>query len=106
MTLRPAKTLFNGKKVAPSSSWALARGKKLYDKRATEKKRIVGTRARALLAAEGVSLKRYGLLSVPTKLDHCVIHVAAGSARMRFITTVLGAELIERPTGFAYRLRR
>ena len=42
-------------------------------------------------------------MSVPTKLDHCVIHVADWQRSNAFYTTVLGAELIERPTGFAYR---
>ena len=38
-------------------------------------------------------------MSIPTKLDHCVIHVSDWA----FYTTVLGAELVTRPTGYAYR---
>src|SRR5579885_1536958 len=40
---------------------------------------------------------------LPTKLDHCVIHVSDWGRSNAFYTQVLGAELIERPTGFAYR---
>ena len=42
-------------------------------------------------------------MSVPTKLDHCVIHVSDWERSNAFYTTVLGAELITRPTGYAYR---
>jgi catechol 2,3-dioxygenase-like lactoylglutathione lyase family enzyme len=38
-------------------------------------------------------------MSIPTKLDHCVIHVSDWA----FYTTVLGAELVPRQTGYAYR---
>jgi catechol 2,3-dioxygenase-like lactoylglutathione lyase family enzyme len=40
---------------------------------------------------------------LPTKLDHCVIHVSDWQRANAFYTTVLGATLIERPVGFAYR---
>ena len=41
---------------------------------------------------------------VPTKLDHCVIHVSVWDRSNRFYTQVLGAELITRPAGgFSYR---
>ena len=40
---------------------------------------------------------------LPTKLDHCVIHVTDWERSNAFYTTVLGAELVTRPTGFAYR---
>jgi catechol 2,3-dioxygenase-like lactoylglutathione lyase family enzyme len=40
---------------------------------------------------------------IPTKLDHCVIHVTDWERSNAFYTQVLGAELIERPAGFAYR---
>ncbi len=40
---------------------------------------------------------------VPSKLDHCVIHVSDWERSNAFYTTVLGAELITRPTGYAYR---
>jgi catechol 2,3-dioxygenase-like lactoylglutathione lyase family enzyme len=39
-----------------------------------------------------------------TKLDHCVIHVTEWDRSNAFYTTVLGAELIRRPVGYAYRL--
>ncbi len=39
----------------------------------------------------------------PTKLDHCVIHVTDWERSNLFYTTVLGAELVPRPAGFAYR---
>ena len=42
-------------------------------------------------------------MSIPTKLDHCVIHVTDWQRSNAFYAAVLGAELIERPTGFAYR---
>jgi catechol 2,3-dioxygenase-like lactoylglutathione lyase family enzyme len=38
-----------------------------------------------------------------TKLDHCVIHVSEWERSNRFYVDVVGAELIERPVGFAYR---
>ena len=41
--------------------------------------------------------------SSPTKLDHCVIHVTDWDRSNAFYTTVLGAELVARPTGYAYR---
>ena len=40
---------------------------------------------------------------LPTKLDHCVIHVTDWERSNAFYTTVLGAELVPRPAGFAYR---
>ena len=40
---------------------------------------------------------------LPTKLDHCVIHVTDWERSNAFYTTVLGAELVARPAGFAYR---
>jgi peroxiredoxin/catechol 2,3-dioxygenase-like lactoylglutathione lyase family enzyme len=40
---------------------------------------------------------------VSVKLDHCVIHVSDWKRSNAFYTTVLGAELITRPVGFAYR---
>ena len=42
-------------------------------------------------------------MSIPTKLDHCVIHVTDWQRSNAFYTEVLGAELIERPVGYAYR---
>ena len=42
-------------------------------------------------------------MSVPTKLDHCVIHVTDWQRSNAFYTAVLGAELVERPAGYAYR---
>ena len=40
---------------------------------------------------------------VPTKLDHCVIHVSDWERSNQFYTQVMGAELVARPVGFAYR---
>ena len=40
---------------------------------------------------------------LPVKLDHCVIHVTDWQRSNAFYTTVLGAELIARPAGYAYR---
>jgi catechol 2,3-dioxygenase-like lactoylglutathione lyase family enzyme len=37
------------------------------------------------------------------KLDHCVIHVSDWERSNAFYTEVMGAELVTRPTGFAYR---
>ena len=39
----------------------------------------------------------------PTKLDHCVIHVSDWERSNQFYTQVMGAELVARPVGFAYR---
>ncbi len=40
---------------------------------------------------------------LPVKLDRCVIHVTDWQRSNAFYTTVLGAELIKRPAGYAYR---
>ncbi len=40
---------------------------------------------------------------LPVTLDHCVIHVTDWERSNAFYTKVLGAELIMRPVGFAYR---
>ncbi len=40
---------------------------------------------------------------LPTKLDHCVIHVSDWERSNAFYTTVLGAELVTLPICFAYR---
>jgi catechol 2,3-dioxygenase-like lactoylglutathione lyase family enzyme len=42
-------------------------------------------------------------MSIPTKLDHCVIHITDWERSNAFYTQVLGAELIARPSGYAYR---
>jgi catechol 2,3-dioxygenase-like lactoylglutathione lyase family enzyme len=39
----------------------------------------------------------------PTKLDHCVIHVTDWERSNTFYRDVLGAEVVVRPVGFAYR---
>ena len=41
---------------------------------------------------------------VPTKLDHCVIHVSDWARSNNFYEKVIGAELVQRPQGWAYRL--
>jgi peroxiredoxin/catechol 2,3-dioxygenase-like lactoylglutathione lyase family enzyme len=42
-------------------------------------------------------------MALPVTLDHCVIHVTDWERSNAFYTAVLGAELIARPVGFAYR---
>src|SRR5262245_18099474 len=42
-------------------------------------------------------------MPLPIKLDHCVVHVSDWERSNRFYREVLGAELITRPRGFAYR---
>ena len=42
-------------------------------------------------------------MSIPTKLDHCVIHITDWERSNAFYTAVLGAELVTRPAGYAYR---
>ena len=42
-------------------------------------------------------------MSLAIKLDHCVIHVSDWERSNAFYTQVLGAELVPRPVGFAYR---
>jgi catechol 2,3-dioxygenase-like lactoylglutathione lyase family enzyme len=38
-----------------------------------------------------------------TKLDHCVIHVSDWARSNKFYSEVMGAELVQRPAGWAYR---
>jgi catechol 2,3-dioxygenase-like lactoylglutathione lyase family enzyme len=42
-------------------------------------------------------------MPLPTKLDHCVIHVSDWERSNAFYRDVLGAELVAREAGFAYR---
>ena len=42
-------------------------------------------------------------MPVPTKLDHCVIHVSDWERSNAFYRDVMGAELVQRPAGWAYR---
>jgi catechol 2,3-dioxygenase-like lactoylglutathione lyase family enzyme len=42
-------------------------------------------------------------MSLPVKLDHCVIHVSEWERSNAFYRDVLGAELVKRPAGWAYR---
>ena len=42
-------------------------------------------------------------MPLPTSLDHCVIHVSDWERSNKFYREVMGAELVERPVGFAYR---
>ena len=58
----------------------------------------MGAGARAADADEGVET-----MAVPTKLDHCVIHVSAWERSNKFYSEVMGAELVERPAGWSYR---
>jgi catechol 2,3-dioxygenase-like lactoylglutathione lyase family enzyme len=43
-------------------------------------------------------------MALPVKLDHCVIHVSDWERSNAFYTQVLGAELVRRPVGYAYRI--
>jgi catechol 2,3-dioxygenase-like lactoylglutathione lyase family enzyme len=42
-------------------------------------------------------------MTLPVTLDHCVVHVSDWARSNAFYREVLGAEIIERPKGFAYR---
>lgn len=42
-------------------------------------------------------------MSIPTRLDHCVIHVTDWKRSNVFYTQVMGATLVERSAGYAYR---
>jgi catechol 2,3-dioxygenase-like lactoylglutathione lyase family enzyme len=51
----------------------------------------------------GCCEQRDETMPLPVKLDHCVIHVSDWERSNAFYTQVLGAELVERAAGFAYR---
>jgi len=40
---------------------------------------------------------------LPTKLDHCVIHISDWERSNAFYRDIMGAELVQRPVGFVYR---
>ena len=42
-------------------------------------------------------------MALPVKLDHCVIHVSVWERSNAFYRDVLGAEIVPRAAGFAYR---
>ena len=42
-------------------------------------------------------------MAIPTSLDHCVIHVSDWTRSNKFYVEVMGATLVTRPVGFAYR---
>jgi catechol 2,3-dioxygenase-like lactoylglutathione lyase family enzyme len=42
-------------------------------------------------------------MALPVKLDHCVIHVSDWERSNAFYRDVMGAELVKRPNGWAYR---
>lgn len=42
-------------------------------------------------------------MTLPIKLDHCVIHVTDWERSNAFYVKVMGAELIKRANGYAYR---
>lgn len=42
-------------------------------------------------------------MPLPVKLDHCVIHVSEWERSNAFYRDVMGAELVQRPNGWAYR---
>ena len=43
------------------------------------------------------------IVPLPIKLDHCVIHVSEWERSNAYYRDVLGAELVKREAGFAYR---
>jgi catechol 2,3-dioxygenase-like lactoylglutathione lyase family enzyme len=43
------------------------------------------------------------MMAPPVKLDHCVIHVSDWERSNAFYRDVMGAELVRRPNGWAYR---
>jgi catechol 2,3-dioxygenase-like lactoylglutathione lyase family enzyme len=48
-------------------------------------------------------LKAFVGMTVPIKFDHCVIHVSDWERSNTFYREVLGAELVKRSVGWAYR---
>ena len=42
-------------------------------------------------------------MALPITFDHCVVHVSDWERSNAFYRDVLGAEVVERPKGFAYR---
>jgi len=42
-------------------------------------------------------------VALPVKLDHCVVHVSDWERSNAFYSAVMGAELVKRPNGWAYR---
>ncbi len=42
-------------------------------------------------------------MALPVKLDHCVVHVSDWERSNGFYSAVMGAELVKRPNGWAYR---
>jgi catechol 2,3-dioxygenase-like lactoylglutathione lyase family enzyme len=42
-------------------------------------------------------------MMLPVKLDHCVVHVSDWERSNAFYRDVMGAELVRRPNGWAYR---
>ena len=42
-------------------------------------------------------------MPLPVSLDHCVIHITEWARSNAFYRNVLGAELVQRPAGWAYR---
>jgi catechol 2,3-dioxygenase-like lactoylglutathione lyase family enzyme len=65
---------------------------------------IAGGRApRKLRVPKIAGPKIGGPMSIPTKLDHCVIHISDWERSNAFYVGVLGAELVARPVGYAYR---
>ena len=42
-------------------------------------------------------------MTLPVKLDHCVVHVSDWERSNAFYSAVMGAELVRRPNGWAYR---
>jgi catechol 2,3-dioxygenase-like lactoylglutathione lyase family enzyme len=43
------------------------------------------------------------VMTLPTSFDHCVVHVSDWERSNAFYRDVLGAELVQRPQGWAYR---
>jgi catechol 2,3-dioxygenase-like lactoylglutathione lyase family enzyme len=45
-------------------------------------------------------------MALPVSFDHCVVHVSDWECSNAFYRDVLGAELVQRPNGWAYRFGR
>ena len=84
----PLKLYFNEKGRAKVEI-ALAKGKKLHDKRETDKKRSWERERGRIMPGQGMLED----MSVPTRLDHCVIHVSDWVRSNAFYRDVMNAEL-------------
>src|SRR5271170_2725646 len=84
------------KRAEPRSNWPWRAGKS-FTTSATPRRSARGT-----ASAAGCYGKKDDAMPAVT-LDHCVIHVSDWERSNAFYITVMGAELIARPVGYAYR---